>query len=416
MVELSAKIASGYHSDAADKQAAAELMQLGAIRHQCSRIYDLVKAGKSQFFELDESKLPVAVAATEKEIRERYPSLKVPPHSRLRHFEDAQLKELQSSWKCDKVEAARRMVDLIMVSVLLDAGAGPHWQYVAPAGKVMKSSEGLAQASLSLFQDGFFSTDTALRTRVNSAALKNITEESLARGLQSSKANPLLGVANRAKLLRDLGVALETSPEFFGKEVARPGHLVDYLLTKAETGSNSVGLEHLWRVCLQGLASIWPLQPNGTRGDIWKHQALYVKGKQGSDLVPFHKLTQWLVYSLMDVLDETLGLKVTGLTALTGLPEYRNGGLLVDCGIIKLKDSSFAAGEVNVGTELVVEWRALTVVLLDRLAESLRQKLQLSAEALPLAAVLEGGTWHAGRRIAQAKRSDGSAPIRIRLR
>jgi len=415
MVELTAKIASGYHSDAVDKdQIATELMQLGAIRHQSNRLYQLAKAGKSQYFDLDESKLEVAVAATEKEIRQRYPSLKVPPHSRLRHFEDGQLKELLSSWKCDKVEAARRMVDLVTVSVLLDAGAGSQWQYVVPGGKVLKSSEGLAQASLALFLDGFFSTDSALRTRVNSAALKNVSEESLARGLQSSKANPLLGVSNRAKLLRDLGAALEANPEFFGPEVARPGNLVDYLLARAE--NNSVGLEHLWRVASQGLASIWPLQPNGTlRGDLWKHQALYEKGKQGSDLIPFHKLTQWLVYSLMDVLDTTLSLKVTGAEALTGLPEYRNGGLLVDSGVLRLKDPSFAAGEINVGTELVVEWRALTVVLLDRLAEALRSKLKLSAQELPLAAVLEGGTWHAGRALAQAKRADGSPPIRIRL-
>lgn len=351
--------------------------------------------------------------ATEKVLRARFPTLKVPPHSRLRHFPDAALQDLVASWQCDKVEKARRMVDLVTVSVLLDAGAGQQWHYVAADSEVSKSSEGLARASLDLFMDGFFSTDSAMKNRVNSAALKRITEESLGRGLQVSRANPLVGLKGRATLLRDLGAALESNPEFFGKELARPGNLVDFLLSKAV--DNQVGLEHLWKVCSQGLHSIWPLQLNGVlRGDIWSHSKLQT-GKPGSDLVPFHKLTQWLVYSLIDALETTLGVKVTGTEALTGLPEYRNGGLLLETGVLRLKDPSWLSQEVSVGTELVIEWRALTVVLLDRLAEQLRQRLGVSAEVLPLAAVLEGGTWFAGREIAKSNRPDGSAPIRIRL-
>jgi len=190
--------------------------------------------------------------------------------------------------------------------------------------------------------------------------------------------------------------------------------MVDYLLANAK--GNEVGLEHLWRVCSEGLYNMWPMQPNGVlRGDIWAHSKLKVDGKPGSDLIPFHKLTQWLVYSLIEALDCTLGLQVTGVGALTALPEYRNGGLLLDVGAISLKDPSWLDQEVNVGTELVVEWRALTVILMDKIACELRKRLNLSEEALPLASVLEGGTWHAGREIAKSLRSDGSAPIRVRL-
>eukprot|EP00928_Gymnodinium_smaydae_P031094 TRINITY_DN22943_c0_g2_i1.p1 TRINITY_DN22943_c0_g2~~TRINITY_DN22943_c0_g2_i1.p1 ORF type:complete len:536 (+),score=113.55 TRINITY_DN22943_c0_g2_i1:418-2025(+) len=415
MVELTAKIASGYHSDSLDKgQIASELMQLSAIRHQCGKLYDLVKAGKSDFFELDESKMSVAVDATEREIRERYPALKVPMHSRLRHYSEQDLAQLQAGWSCDDLEKTRRLIDLVTVSVLLDAGAGPAWQYVAPGGRVLKSSEGLARAALDLFMDGAFSTDSAMKARANSAGLQGITEGKLSRGLQVGPENSLLGVANRAKLLRDLGNALESHPEFFGKECQRPGNMVDYLLSKSE--NNTVGLEHLWRVVSDGLNIIWPLQPNGIlRGDVWKHSQLYASGQPGSDLVPFHKLTQWLVYSLIDVLHCCLGLKVSGCESLTGLPEYRNGGLLIDAGVIRLKDDSWFSQQVNIGTELVVEWRALTVVLLDRLAEALRRKLNLPADALPLASVLEGGTWHAGRRMAAERRPDGRPPIQVRL-
>jgi GTP cyclohydrolase II len=413
-VELEAKIASGYHSDSIDKELiAAELMQLSAIRHQCSKLYDLATKGELEFFIVDESRISAAVDETVKSIRQRYPTLDVPPHSRLRHFDTDELPKLLASWRCDKVEKARRLVDLVMVSVLLDAGAGPDWRYIAPSGDEVRASEGLALASWDLFVDGFFSTDAAMKARVNSLALKNITDLGLAQRLQVSRSNPLLGVAGRAKLLRSLGEALEANSEFFGSEVQRPGNLVDYLLAHAD--GHKVGLEHLWRACSDGLNSIWPLQPNGMmRGDVWTHPSLKTD-TPGSDLVPFHKLTQWLVYSIIDAVQLTLGLEVTGTSALTGLPEYRNGGLLVDTCVLRLKDPTWLAQEVNVGTQLVVEWRALTVVLLDRIAEEVREKLGKSAAELPLAAVLEGGTWHAGRALAKKLRSDGSAPIRIRL-
>jgi len=338
----------------------------------------------------------------------------VPMHSRLRHFEQADLAKLMSDWKCNQTEKARRLVDLVMISVLLDAGAGQNWRYIAADGSSLAASEGLARASLDMFLDGAFSSDAAVRTRVNSLALQQVTEESLARGFQVSRANRIIGLSGRTRLLRALGEALEQFPQYFGEELCRPGNLVDYMLSHAEGGK--VGLEHLWRACSEGLYSIWPLQPNGIlRGDVWAHSLLQVSGKPGSDLVPFHKLTQWLVYSVVDVLDISLGLRVTGLDLLTGLPEYRNGGLFLDSGVLVLKDPSWLSQEVNVGTELIVEWRALTVVLLDKLAQELRTKLELGEQDLPMTAVLEGGAWHAGRELAKSQRADGSPPIRIRL-
>jgi GTP cyclohydrolase II len=413
-VELDAKIASGYHSNSLDREKiASEFMQLGAIRQQCSKLYDLAKNGKSGFFTVDESKLHLAVDATERSLRERYPDLKVPLHSRLRHFPSEHLSQLLANWQCDKVEKARRLIDLVTVSVLLDAGAGPDWKFITPGGDEVRSSEGLALASWELFTEGFFSTDKAMKTRVNSIALKSISDEALARGLQVSRSNPLLGVEGRARLLRNLGEALEDNPDFFGKEVPRPGNMVDYLLTKSN--GNKVELEDFWRVCSDGLNSIWPLQPNGIiRGDVWTHSSLKTD-EPGSDLVPFHKLTQWLVYSLVDTVTLVLGLEVNGTSAMTSLPEYRNGGLLIDTGVICLKDASWISHEVNVGTELIVEWRALTIVLIDKLADELRRRLSMSAGDLPLGSVLEGGTWHAGRTLAKKLRTDGSSPIRIRL-
>jgi len=128
-------------------------------------------------------------------------------------------------------------------------------------------------------------------------------------------------------------------------------------------------------------------------------------------MVPFHKLSQWLTYSLLEPI-ESLGIKFEDINLLTGLAEYRNGGLFVDYGVLTLKDPNAQKMGFNVGSELVVEWRALTVCLLDEMAELMRKQLKKTKEELPLAKVLQGGTWQAGRDIARSLRPDGSPPVK----
>ena len=101
------------------------------------------------------------------------------------------------------------------------------------------------------------------------------------------------------------------------------------------------------------------------------------------------------------------------MDGLTGLAEYRNGGLFVDTGVLVLKDPADRDREHPVDGPLVVGWRALTVALLDRLAPRVRERLGVSAESFPLARVLEGGSWAAGRRIAKELRADGGPPLKI---
>jgi hypothetical protein len=131
-----------------------------------------------------------------------------------------------------------------------------------------------------------------------------------------------------------------------------------------------------------------------------------------SELVPLHKLSQWLTYSLIEPLQQA-GFTVTDIDGLTGLAEYRNGGLFVDGGVLVLRNNEDATRAHQVDSALVVEWRALTVALLDRLALAVRTKLNKKAAALPLAKILQGGTWAAGRELAFARRADGSPPIKV---
>jgi hypothetical protein len=165
---------------------------------------------------------------------------------------------------------------------------------------------------------------------------------------------------------------------------------------------------------LEGLGGIWPgrLAIAGVNlGDVWIHPAL--KGDNPTNqYVPFHKLSQWLTYSLLEPLQE-LGVEIIGLDELTGLPEYRNGGLCLDLGLLDVKDTAILQERHLPGSEVIVEWRALTVSLLDRIAAAIRQQLNLNATELPLVKVLQGGTWTAGRRIASQLRVGGVPPIQI---
>jgi hypothetical protein len=165
---------------------------------------------------------------------------------------------------------------------------------------------------------------------------------------------------------------------------------------------------------LRQLGPIWPsrLTLGGIPlGDCWRHPALKTEDAT-SELVPLHKLSQWLCYSLIEPLQRA-GVVVTDIDGLTGLAEYRNGGLFVDAGVLVLREPLDAQREHDVSSPLVVEWRALTVALLDRLAERLRLRVGLDATALPLARILQGGTWAAGRATAFARRADGSPPLKI---
>jgi hypothetical protein len=165
---------------------------------------------------------------------------------------------------------------------------------------------------------------------------------------------------------------------------------------------------------LDALGPIWPgrVRVDGVNlGDVWPHPALGPV-ESADALVPFHKLSQWLSYSLVEPLAEA-GVKVTELDALTGLPEYRNGGLFVDLGVLVPQHPRLTTDVFQPGDVPIVEWRALTVALLDRVAALVRGRLELSAEELPLAKVLQGGTWTAGRRVAAEMRPGGVPPIRV---
>jgi len=126
----------------------------------------------------------------------------------------------------DSQERTRRLIDLFLVSVLLDAGAGTKWSYKSKeSGKVYNRSEGLAVASLEMFKVGAFSSDPSQPHQVDAAGLQKINVEVLAKGMQVSDSNPMSGLEGRTGLLMKLAGALDKSKEIFGAN-GRPGNMI----------------------------------------------------------------------------------------------------------------------------------------------------------------------------------------------
>jgi hypothetical protein len=314
---------------------------------------------------------------------------------------------------CSSAERARCHFDLVITSVLLDAGAGEHWQYhEACSGQTYSRSEGLAVASFHAFSAGLFSSRRDYPWQADAQGLQNVTETALADAFQVTADNPLLGLAGRAALLRALGAAVESASQYFGTDGARLGHLFDYLC--AQTSAGVVLAGQILRAVLESLSPIWPgrlRMGQVNLGDVWRHRQITGPGLTAG-LVPFHKLSQWLTYSLIEPL-LAAGIPVTGVDELTGLAEYRNGGLFLDLALVTPRHVAVLTRTYPAEAEIIVEWRALTVALLDCLAVPVRNSLGVSAETYPLVKILEGGTWRAGRRIAREKRPDGSPPLRL---
>ena len=386
---------------------AAALLSADAVRARCAIVSQAVECGETCYFRLVPDRLDEVVRRVVGVIRRRYPDLVVPYHSRWRHFSTGGLdRGALVAPGADAAETARARIDLAVVSVLLDAGAGPRWRYhEEETGQILSRSEGLAVASFRAMQTGLFSTDPAAPWHADAEALTEITPADFARAFQHAPGNELLGVEGRALLLRRLGQACAASPALFGAP-ARLGRLYDYWSAGGEPLTAATVLGTL----LQAFGPIWPGRISFAGvplGDCGRHSAV-----PGDGLVPFHKLSQWLAYSLIEPLGAG-GVRIHELDSLTGLAEYRNGGLFLDCGVIVPRDPGLLRSPLDALSEPVVEWRALTVTLLDRLAVRVREQLGKSADDFPLARVLEGGSWAAGREIAFERRPDGSAPLAI---
>src|SRR5688572_4835000 len=287
------------------------------IRQRCGAITDAVARGDSEHFTLDRSQLPAVAQRVATLTRARFPTLNVPFHSRWRHFEAGGIRrkvELDAKLNGRSQAAmARSRIDLALISVLLDAGAGSRWTYrERESGQTFARSEGLAVASYRAFMAGRFSSDAGDPLRVDAKALAAIDARVLAEVFQVSLDNPLVGLEGRVALLHRLADALRAQPQVY-TALGQPGHLFDALTHHRHAPDlhhhrplpavthRQVGAARVLGLLLDSFSGIWPSgqvlsgppagqASSGTPiGDVWPHPAA---GGDGLDAgwVPFHKL------------------------------------------------------------------------------------------------------------------------------
>jgi len=414
----SSAVTSRSTEPAADADGARALLSAAAIRERAGRLLGAALADDLPDWRLELGRLAATADFVTEVVRDRYPGLDVPVHARWRHFvfdgRDLWQELVARTTWTDQRAAARAAFDLAITSVLLDAGAGAGWRFRDPAtGAMAARSEGLALASLRWFENGGLSDRSGDPNRVDAGALARIDAATIAGAFQVDAGNPLVGLEGRAALLNRLGARLRARPDLFASaDTPRPGGLFDALSARAPAGRLPAAI--ILETLLEALGPIWegrPTQDGVPLGDCWPYPYLAGASPHAA-FVPLHKLSQWLSYSLIEPL-ERAGICVTQVDALTGLAEYRNGGLFVDMGVLRPRDPTALARTHGVADPFVVGWRGLTVALLDRLAPLVRARLGLTAEAFPLARVLEGGTWMAGRLVARRLRADGGPPLLI---
>ncbi|KFA53747.1 hypothetical protein S40293_01646 [Stachybotrys chartarum IBT 40293] len=417
------------------------LLSLQAVREQSKKVLAIAQRNGLNHFEFDASRMDAVadyvIGVIDASILPAAASAvlhhTIPPHGRWQHFDlgrPGRIESLIDSWRSkgtNDLEITRRLIDLFFVSVLLDAGAGDFWRFVEPETDITLSrSEGIAVASLHMFVDGAFASEAAEQgEQADGTGLSELSEKSFNKHFQITDDNPMIGVASRVNLLRNVGSALLKHPEVFGQE-GRPGNIVDYL-TKSAGDGKELEYETLWRSLQQLLIPSWPGNRtvyNGEPiGDAWPLAVLGANDSTTNDksaIHPFHKLTQWLAYSLTVPFQRILGYTWKNLDLGTGLPEYRNGGLFVDLGVLKLKDEVAAASKkdeqglpvFDASTDVVVEWRAMTVALLDDLHRIISGRYKAKGVTLSIPQMLEAGTWKSGRELAAERRpKTKSSPI-----
>ncbi|KAJ5083778.1 hypothetical protein N7456_013205 [Penicillium angulare] len=364
---------------------------------------------------------------------------KIPPHGRWQHFNVGavpRVDQLIQRWEeggCDKLEVTRRLVDLFFVAVLLDAGAGDFWKFTEPGTETSYGrSEGIAVAALYMFKAGSFSSATDKSSEiVDGRGLAALSIETFRTSFQISPENEIIGDTSRVSLLNSVGQSLLRLPEIFG-ELGRPGNLVDYLLDH-RGGQKELQYEVLWDVLQKTLLPSWPKNRTQVEGipigDAWPLEVLAKINKgdlsesNTNNIQPFHKLTQWLAYSLSVPFIRVLGLEWKNVELGTGLPEYRNGGLFVDIAVLSLREDVLKQGQENsqqetpsfdATSDVIVEWRAMTVALLDKLHESVQKHFSKQGVQITMAQMLEAGAWKGGRELAAKYRpSTKSSPIVI---
>lgn len=389
-------------------------------RVRSKELTQLVLKNQSKFFTLDSSKKEEALEFLEKVILSRFQKDKIAKHGRRQHLSSKNRNYFEKVENiCQKAGctfAVENKLELLLLSCFLDAGAGQNWKYNDSYFNCqLVGSEALAAAStdlyLKLISDNLISKKNISLT---SDALKNMKFDEFSKSFQHDESNnALLGAKGRYDSLTQLGSCLELHPSIFVTS-HKPELKNIYHFFQSIVEHKSLNLEEVFKTIVFIFHDFFTSDTKINEINLCDSRihsnliSLPLVGKK----IPFFKLIQWMVYSIDDFFNSQ-GIPTINEEFLSGLAEYRNGGFFMDTNIINLKSKNLSHQSYSIDSELVTEWRALTITLLDEFLEEL--KIKRGYNHLNMSKLLEGGTWIAGRKLARENRPDSpySPPIKI---
>ncbi|WP_269583872.1 DUF1688 family protein [Roseibium sp. Sym1] len=384
-----------------DINPALALFQPDEIRRKAHMMLGLAAEGRLDHAGVDLDRLDTAVATVLETTKENYPDFQIPPYGVWRGFEAGGIDRWQAMASARGFETAEEMLaaaaDLAIVGIAMTTMHPVGWSYEDRMTEtVVTGTQASALAAFHMFASGSFSSQMTDPYRVDAEALVRMDLVELAAGLQWDDVDDADYLKAMQRHLKRLGEALALRPDLFGEgETTRPGLLAVKLARQSDAAIDAGQL--LDRI-LEALAPVW--EGGATSGDIWLGDSFVHSALPGNDIhaiIPFHLAAQQMVYSLVEPF-AWAGFEVAGLDRLTAPADLAHAALFVHSGVLTIRENGDTLSPEAV-RDRMIEIRALTLALTDRLAERLASGLGMTLDQVPFTCILEGGTSRAGIRL-----------------
>ncbi|MEP2705784.1 MAG: DUF1688 family protein [Roseibium sp.] len=369
------------------------------IRELANGYLERAIAGELRHVSVNLENLPKALIRVLETTKSIYPDFQIPPYGVWRDFEVGGVDRWGAIANARAFESAEEMLtasaDLAILTALMNTTRPINWSYTEPnTGAEAEGKSASALAAFNMFSAGFFSADLSDPFRVDAETLIRIPAEELATGLQWDQLRNDDLVQKMQRLLKRFGEALALRSDLFGEgQTTRPGLLARHL---AETGNGTVDANAVLDQLLEALVPVWDggaVLEEITLGDSFTHSA----AANALEIMPFHLCAQEMVYSLVEPF-AWAGCEVANLDALSGPSDLIHAVLFAETNVLGF-GTDFEIADAAITQDRMVEIRAVTIALTDRLSDMLRKELNVASDQLPMTCILEGGTSRAGGQI-----------------
>jgi hypothetical protein len=376
-----------------DVAAVEHLHRLEVIRERAWMLLAAAERGQSDHFVPSAEAVGTVAAALADKIREVAAADQPTPAGpaspplanlwqRLRRHQPAALSVLAEAVAgSDAIERARSGADLAMLH-----------RIVEPVG--LAPGEAALDALVRHFAAGGWSA-RAQRPALDAPGIRRSLAGDGAVALPPALA-ALLDDAARRQRLEQLAAQLEQAPDWVGID-GRFGSLLDRLVSEAARppgGNGAVVPQVPAQLLIDRLAPLLdPIVASTVRiggmlaGDVWRHPLAWANDRS-RELVPFHSLLVALAIDLVEPLEEAAA-PLADLDQLPVPADRLVAAQMLRLGLVRSRHAAVARLRHPPGSDIVVELRALSVALTERLADRLRAELGRTVHDLPVVRIVE---------------------------